>query len=269
VLIRKNMVASPEDVPSGGGGVDEGRGTPPGAADPNPPGDLPAAAPAGADEGAPNSPSGDEGQPRIRQDNAIPYSRVRQMEQRWRAEERARVQQEFQQQIEPLLQQLDPKRLRQEIAVEMLTGMGMPPKKPDPKFITAEELQAEVARIHGTQDTSQAKTEMAALRAANEDLFEAYPDLEEDIANGWASPWAVENGVSLAKIGEYKVSKLREAIGRFNQGHADRAAAAPVVTPVRPQSTRTPPGPKAPDVSTDEGAAKAAQAMLARMNGRR
>lgn len=277
---RLNMVAEAVDPTTAGGGVDPGQGTPPGAADPNPPPDEPRALGSptpGDDAGDPDPQDAAPAGPR-RPENAIPHSRVREMLARAREESRRAAFDEARQQLAPIFEQLDPKRLRQQLATEMLQALGQEPKRPEPKPVTAEQLEELNRRIDGrftqyerqqqaeqlrVQDERIATSQMQELKETHGDLFEAYPDLEEDIANLWGSPWAIEQGLTVKQIGDWKVSRLIGAIGKYNEGYANRAAdQTRGVTPIRPGSTRAPAPRKTPDVSTDEGARAEALRLL-------
>lgn len=262
------------DAPAGGV---SGPATPAGDDNFSPP-------PAGSPDPAAGAAAGEaDAQPRppVR-DNAIPYSRVRQMltQAEQRAEQRAT--ERLRQELAPFLAELNPENMRRRLAQEMLTGLGVEPKKPEPKTVTEEQLAAivrqqedrftqQLAGITEQQridnETRQAKAELDRIRGANEDLFEAFPQLEQIIANDWGSPWAVQNGVTFQQIADFHVAKLREGVSKFSQGLNAGADARAAVTPVRPGSARTPQGPKPPDVSTDDGARAAALSLLTR--GRR
>lgn len=197
---------------------------------------------------------------------------------RAREESRRAAFDEARQQLAPIFEQLDPKRLRQQLATEMLQALGQEPKRPEPKPVTAEQLEELNRRIDGrftqyerqqqaeqlrVQDERIATSQMQELKETHGDLFEAYPDLEEDIANLWGSPWAIEQGLTVKQIGDWKVSRLIGAIGKYNEGYANRAAdQTRGVTPIRPGSTRAPAPRKTPDVSTDEGARAEALRLL-------
>jgi len=279
--MRRVLLAPVGEEPAAGDG--EGSAPPAEDVDPNPP---------AADDGAPDDGAPDDGgagtddgtsparraeAPRAgQQDNAIPHARVRQM----LAAERARVQRELRAEIGPILQQLDPKRLRQELSVEMLRALGQEPAPPKPKYLTQEDVdrllkerddrytvdrQRDEHERRIERETAIAEQEMADLRRANADVFEHFPELEDDIANAWGSRTAVEQRLTVKAIGEKRIKALKASIGKFNKAFSEGAEERQQVTPVQPQGAagaRT--EKKGPDLSSSESVKKAVVSMLKR-----
>lgn len=269
---RKRMVAAPEGAAgASGGGTAPASGvrspaSPAGGGNPFPlstgaqPDRVAGASPQPGDHdgGAPDELDLDQGG----QDNAIPYSRVKQMREGWQKKAREEgltaARQELLREFAPVLeeltqlrelrQQFDPAAIKQGVAEAFLESLGVKKEQPKPQYVTREEyesgLQKERQRFESEAqhraDLQRAHADVQAARQRHAKIFEAFPAIEEIAASVWGTPYAVQNKIPMGAIIDALAKQFEAAVGKFNAEYVEGKERDGRDVPITPGPTPTP-----------------------------
>ena len=232
-----------------------------GAPSPRPAGTPGQGAPGGAPGGGPPAPGA--------QDNPIPYSRVREMVERARAETREQALREMQARGMGDLSM--EQRLKMARGVLSMLGIETPEEQPqmvtraDLEHMLAERDQRYEQRSAIQQEYEQGKRDLDTARAQYADAFAAYPGLDEHVT----ALYAQNPGKSMGEIVKETVERLEGYYAQRSKAYVQGKQNSQRTMPVRPSAAPggVPGGRPQIDLSTDEGQDQALDTLLDEIEG--